>query len=167
MMCAGVKPPGDNWIRTGKWMSASVIWTSVHNIAHNWWWSVRSEICRIGDRNYLRLPTADFERMSHVSTRCKCPQSHCRATWWSAVASWRVHGGNAMCWQRACVRGAGLGGARRGALRQLPADAVWCDATSQCQGKWNVTKPLRVRIVNCNTKDGGEFPCLFNVTLQF
>ena len=64
MMCAGVKPPGDNWIRTGKWMSASVIWTSVHNIAHKWWWSVRSEICRIGDRNYLRLPTADFERMS-------------------------------------------------------------------------------------------------------
>ena len=45
--------------------------------------SVRLEICRIKNKNYLMLPTADFERMSPPDASVH--SSHCRATWWSAV----------------------------------------------------------------------------------
>ena len=83
MMCEAVKPLGDNWILNPNQQPGSECECCFcPQFAHNWW-SVRLEICRIEDKNYLRLPTADFERMSPPDASVH--RSHCRATWWSAV----------------------------------------------------------------------------------
>ena len=83
MMCEAVKLLDDNWILNPNQQPGSECECCFcPQFAHNWW-SVRLEICRIEDRNYLRLPTADFERMSPPDASVH--SSHCRATWWSAV----------------------------------------------------------------------------------
>ena len=85
---------------------------------------MRSEICRMWDRNYLRLPTADFElqlslhpmQVSTVALSCHLvvssprPAGECTEVTQCAGSV------------RAC---AARGSEARGeALRQLPADAV-------------------------------------------